>query len=154
MMKNLWTLAMMAMLSGCSMWNDLSWDSLNPWAESEDDIKVEEPTQAEKVLPQNVNKYLWQASLDKLAVLVIETETPEDGCIISAWKKSTDNERFKIVSEIDGGELRADALNVKVYKEVFRNNAWIKTAPSKSFENAVAQAIIKQAKILYMNDKD
>lgn len=154
-MRKVLILVIATLLSGCSMWNDFSWDSLNLWSGDEEEAVVEQE-QAEKQLPENVNKYLWQASLDKLAILGIETENPDDGRIITAWKNPTGsaNERFKIMAEINSGELRADALDIKAYKEVQRGNSWVKVAPSQGFENGIAQAIIKQAKILYMNDKD
>lgn len=146
---------MTAVLSGCSSWYDFSWDRLNPWSGQEEETTVEQPN-SEKQLPQNVNKYLWQASLDKLAHLGIETESSDEGRIITAWKipNGMTSERFKIVAEINSGELRADALDVKVYKEAKRGSGWVKVAPSQNFESNVAQAIIKQAKILYMNDKN
>ena len=154
-MKKVLILALSTILSGCSLWNDFSWDSLNPWSGDEEETAVVQ-SQTEKQLPENVNKYLWQASLDKLAVLGIETENSEEGRIITAWKTPTgvSSERFKIVAEINSGELRADALDVKSYKEVRRGNGWVKIAPSQGFENSIAQAIIKQAKVLYINDKD
>ena len=144
------------LLSGCSVWQNWSWNSLNPWAEEENSVEVKESVQ-ETVFPDNVNKYLWEASLDRLAVMGISTQTLEEGRIITDWKTlpSAPNERFKIVAEINSGELRADALDIKIYKEIKdRGGNWIKVAPTAGFETQVGQAIITRAKVLYINDKD
>ncbi len=152
-MKKYFVLMAVTMLSGCSYWNNLSWDMLNPW--SENDVSVES-AETQPALPANVNKYLWQAGLDKISFMEIVSENPQEGRIETAWKNlpSAPNERFKIVAEINDGELRADALHVKVYKEVKGKNGWTKTAPSSDFEKEIEQAIISRAKVLYIQDQD
>ena len=149
----------MFLLSGCSTWNSLtenwSWNALNPWAnDKEEAITADAEPKAE--LPASVNKYLWQACLDKLSFMGIASQNPEEGRIATDWisSSSAPNEKFKIVAEVDGGDLRADALHIKVYKEVNGKNGWIKTAPSASFENEIEQAVIKRAKVLYISDKE
>lgn len=149
-------------LSGCSMWQNWSWNSLNPWSDNQNtDVVAESQPEPEKetevLLPENVNKYLWQASLDRLAVMGISAQTPEEGRIVTDWKvlPSAPKERFKIVAQVDGGELRADALDIKVYKELKNSNGqWVKVAPTAGFETQVGQAIITKAKVLYINDQD
>ena len=152
-MKKYFILAGAMLLSACSMWNNWSLDSLNPWANNEQET-AQAPQQ--NILPENVNKYLWQASLDKLAFMGIVEENPEEGRIVTDWKvlPAAPNERFKFVAEIDGGELRADALDIKAYKEVKGKNGWVKTSPTSSFENEVGQAIVTRAKTLYIQDKE
>lgn len=157
-MKKYLILAAATVLSGCSMWNDWdwNWNALNPWADDEAAVQsAEEQTKTE--LPATVNKYLWQASLDKLAFMGIESRRPDAGQIITGWKTfpAAPNERFKIMAEINSGELRADALDIKVYKEAkTRRGNWIKTAPSDALTGELEQAVITQAKILYINDKN
>ena len=157
-MKKIFILGVVALLSGCTTWNNMTenwswnWNALNPWAETEDstELKAEENEQT----PVSVNKYLWQASLDKLAFMGISTENPQDGRIVTEWKSlpAAPSERFKIVAEIEGQELRADALDIKVYKEINGKNGWMRSAPSNALENEIEQAIISRAKILYIND--
>ena len=140
------------LLSGCSMWNNWHWDwsALNPWSKDKEDVVAQSVEE-----PQVVNKYLWQASLDKLSFMGIVSQNPQSGRIVTDWKMlpATPNERFKAIVEIDGTDLRADALNVKIYKEIKSNGDWVKTRPSVVFENEVGQAIITRAKILYINDR-
>ena len=156
-MKKYFILAGALLLSGCSMWNSWSWDSLNPWAgENEEEEEVVVQPSQQTTLPENVNKYLWQASLDKLDFMGIAEKNSEEGRIVTDWNvlPAAPNERFKFEVKIDGGELRADALDVKAYKEVKSKNGWVKTLPSSSFENEVGQAIITRAKTLYIQDQD
>ena len=155
-MKKYLVLAAIMGLSGCSFWNNLSWDVLNPWAENAEPTEHVAPVAESEQLSVNVNKYLWQASLDKLAFMGIAEKNPQSGRIVTAWKilPSAPNERFKLVAEINSGELRADALDVKAYKEVRGQNGWFKATPSATFENEVGQAIITRAKVLYIQDKE
>lgn len=159
MMKKSFILVVVALLSGCTTWNSITenwswnWSSLNPWADTEE---VTEPKEEKVQTSVAVNKYLWQASLDNLAFMGIDSENSQIGRITTNWKSmpSAPNERFKIVAEIDGNELRADALDIKVYKEVNGKNGWVKTSPSEAFESEIEQAIISKAKILYINDEN
>ena len=155
-MRKFLILAVAGLLSGCSVWNDLNWSALNPWSESEDEVSAQTEAEPDQLQQMKVNKYLWQASLDKLAVMGIETENPDEGRIITAWKtpSGVSNERFKVVAEIDDIILRADALHIKAYREVLGRNGWTKVPVSQGFENELAQHIITQAKILYRNDKE
>lgn len=156
-MKKYVVFAAALLLSGCAYlpdW-DFSLSSLNPWAE--DEQKTEKPVVTEQeVLPAAVNKYLWNASLEKLAFMKIETKNPQDGLIVTGWKvmAAAPNERFKISAEIICGELRADGLNIKVYREIKNGNNWRAVSSSPDLKTEVEQAIIKQAKILYINDSD
>lgn len=159
MMKKFFILIVAALLSSCATWNsmtenwswDWNWNALNPWSSAED---ATEPEEKEVQTPVAVNKYLWQASLDRLTFMGINSENPQTGRITTNWKSmpSAPNERFKIVAEIEGQELRADALDIIIYKEVNGKNGWIKSAPSETLKNEIEQAIISKAKILYIND--
>lgn len=156
-MKKYVVFAAALLLSGCAYlpdW-DLSLNSLNPWAEEEQ--KAEEPAVTEQeALSASVNKYLWNASLQKLAFMKIETKNPQDGLIVTGWKTmaAAPDERFKISAEIVCGELRADGLDIKVYKEIKNGSGWRAVSSSPALKTEIEQAIIKQAKILYINDKD
>lgn len=144
----------MMMLSGCSVFNNWSWNVLNPWADGAQSEEVVVAQEKEVSLPSNVNKYLWNASIDELSFMGIENKNLNEGKITTKWKSIAANEKFQIVAEISDGELRGDALDVKVYKEVKRNNGWEKVAPTKGFEAEVEQKIIDRAKTLYIQDKD
>lgn len=161
-MKKYFIFAAAVLLSGCASWSewDFNWNSLNPWAEDKaaaaEEAKPAAAAKEQDVLPAEVNKYLWHASLEKLAFMGIEVQNPEDGLIVTGWKtmSAAQNERFKISAEILCGELRADGLDVKVYKEIKNGSGWRAVSPSPALKTEVEQAIIKQAKILYINDRN
>lgn len=153
-MKKYLIITAMMMLSGCSVFSNWTWSSLNPWNEDTQSKEVVEVKEKEVSLPSNVNKYLWDASVDELSFMGIENKNPTDGKITTKWKSMVANEKFKIVAEISDGELRGDVLDVKVYKEVKSNNNWVKVAPTKGFEAEVEQKIVDRAKILYIQDGD
>lgn len=149
-------LMLTGLLSGCSLWHnmDLSWDMLNPWATEVSEGKVDKVNVSEE-LPVNVNKYLWNASVNKLSFMGFNEKNPQEGVIVTTWKspRLAANERFQIVVKIKDGELRADALNVQVYKEVRGQKGWLKSSASEAFKAKVEEEIINQAKIFYIKDK-
>ena len=149
-MKKYLALCAVFVLSACSSWSefDWSWSSLNPWAD-----KPATENSEQQVFPENVNKYLWQAATDKLAFMGISRQNILNGQMITNWK-AVGAERFQVTADILSGELRADALNVRVAKEVQSRNGWIKAQPSADFAREIERAIIRQAKILYINDKN
>ena len=90
-MKKFFILVVAALLSSCATWNsmtenwswDWNWNALNPWSNTEE---ATEPEEKEVQTPVAVNKYLWQASLDKLAFMGINSENPQAGRITTNWK--------------------------------------------------------------------
>lgn len=133
-------LAGMALLSGCS------WVSaLNPWSSE----RAEQPVQTEEV--SMVNRYLWQASLDKLSSLPLLSTDAKGGVIVSGWYGSAKapDERFKVVARVLCKELRADGLSVQVFKMVRVNGNWEKSTPDPKVAAEIETAILKQARVLY-----
>ena len=158
-MKNYLLLVMMFCISACSSmsWDDFNWSDLNPWHNDKvvNESKIES-SRIEEDVASSVNSYLWNASVQTLSFMGFSSKNPQEGRLITNWKvmpKSL-NEKFKVVVSIDSSELRADALDVKVYKEVKQNGKWVKKLPSTGFETEIEQAIVKKAKILYINDEN
>ena len=158
-MRNYLLLVMMFCISACSSmsWDDLSWNNLNPWYANKavNESKIES-SKIEENVASSVNRYLWDASVQTLSFMGFSSKNSQEGRLITNWKimpKSL-NEKFKVVVNIDSSEFRADALDVKVYKEVKQNGKWVKKLPSAGFEAQIEQAIIKKAKILYINDEN
>lgn len=144
-MKKYMLLLAAAALSGCSMWQNFSFDDLNPWAAET------LPAEAQQKTKIAVNPYLWQAALDKLTFMGIKYQNAQNGQIMTEWK-TYGTERFKVIAEVKGTEMRADALHVNVYKEIKGKSGWFKAVPGDGFRAEVENAIIKQAKVLYRND--
>ena len=67
-----------------------------------------------------VNGYLWRASLDTLAFMPLASADPYGGTIITDWYVNPEkpDERFKCTVYILDTRLRADGLNVTVFKQV------------------------------------
>jgi len=152
-MNKVGILVVIFLLSGCSWWSGLSLAHLNPWHEEEKVVNEEKTV--EVTMPM-VNRYLWNAALDKLAFMGIEYQNKQGGLIVTKWKspKLGSGERFKIIVRIEGNDFRADALDVEIKKEVKVKNTWRKAEVSTEFRIEVEQRIINQAKVLYINDEN
>ena len=149
---------MMFLLSGCSPWNGqyLSWDFFNPWAGEKKEEQVEIDNGIDSSAFDNVNKYLWEASVEELSFMGFDKKDENNGVLKTVWKspRSASNERFKIVVKVKNKELRADALDIKIYKEIKSKTGWRKAKSSHAFYVAVEQKIINRAKVLYVNDRN
>lgn len=97
-----------------------------------------------------VNGYLWRASLDTLSFMQLASADPYGGVIITNWYSSpeTPNERFKATVYILDTRLRADGLNVTVFKEVAAGGAWVEAKPSPQTEVDLENAILTRARQL------
>lgn len=67
-----------------------------------------------------VNGYLWRATLDTLAFMPLQSADPYGGVVITDWYVNPEKpgERFKATVYILDSRLRADGLNVTVFKQV------------------------------------
>jgi hypothetical protein len=104
------------------------------------------PTQAQI----GVNGYLWRASLDTLAFMPLASADPYGGVIITDWYSAPEApaERFKATVYILDTRLRADGLNVSLFKQVAQNGAWVDAAPSPQTETDLENAILTRARQL------
>ena len=91
-----------------------------------------------------VNAYLWRATLDTLAFMPLANADPYGGVIITDWYANPEkpDERFKVTVYILDTRLRADGLNVNVFKQVkAADGQWTDAAAtpqtSIDFENAI-----------------
>ncbi len=97
-----------------------------------------------------VNGYLWRASLDTLEFMPLASADPYGGVIITDWyaDPKVPNERFKATVYILDTRLRADGLNVQVFKQVAQNGVWVDAAPSAQTETDLENAILTRARRL------
>ncbi|CAL7960757.1 conserved exported hypothetical protein [Alphaproteobacteria bacterium] len=70
--------------------------------------------------PPTVNGYMWHAAIDALSFMPLHTVDPVSGIIITDWYQVSlkKHERYKITAIVTGTGFRADAVSVKVFKEV------------------------------------
>lgn len=71
-----------------------------------------------------VNGFLWRASLDTLAFMPLASADPYGGVIVTDWYVNPEksDERFKATVYILDTRLRADGLNVTIFKQVDRKS--------------------------------
>jgi hypothetical protein len=98
-----------------------------------------------------VNGYLWRASLDTLAFMPLASADPYGGLIITDWYTVPERptERFKATVYILDTRLRADGLNVSVFKQV-RDAAgqWVDAPSSPQTETDIENSILTRARQL------
>ena len=97
-----------------------------------------------------VNGYLWRASLDTLAFMPLASADPYGGVIITDWYAAPEapNERFKVTVYILDTRLRADGLNVQVFKQLAVGGVWTDATPSPQTETDLENAILTRARQL------
>ncbi len=102
-----------------------------------------------------VNTFLWRATLDTLAFMPLASADPYGGVVITEWYANPEkpDERFKCTVYILDTRLRADGLNVTVYKQV-RDAAggWIDAAASDQTAIDIENAILTRARQLRLSN--
>ena len=101
-----------------------------------------------------VNRYLWKASLETIDFMPIEEVDPIAGVIITDWYASNaaPNERFRANVLILDSVLRADALRVRVFKQVqTATGEWVDAPVNPNTAREVENAILTRARELRLN---
>ncbi|HVZ99511.1 MAG TPA: DUF3576 domain-containing protein [Caulobacterales bacterium] len=100
-----------------------------------------------------VNSFLWRASLDTLAFMPLASVDPFGGVIITDWHSDpgTPNERFKATVYILDTRLRADALNVSIFRQQLVNGQWQDAAVNPDTEAQIENAILRRARELRLS---
>jgi hypothetical protein len=102
-----------------------------------------------------VNGYLWRASLDTLAFMPLASADPYGGVIITDWyvNPETPAERFKATVYILDTRLRADGLNVTVFKQSKDiNGAWVDAPVADQTATDLENAILTRARQLRLSN--
>jgi hypothetical protein len=98
-----------------------------------------------------VNSYLWRATLDTLSFMPLGSADPWGGVIITDWYTNPEkpDERFKTTVYILDTRLRADALNVTVFKQVRdASGNWVDSSVSAQTEQDLENTILTKARQL------
>jgi hypothetical protein len=100
-----------------------------------------------------VNSFLWRASLDTLNFMPLASADPFGGVIITDWYSdpSTPNERFKATVYILDTRLRADALNVSIFRQQLTNGTWSDATVDPDTEIQIENAILTRARQLRLS---
>jgi hypothetical protein len=102
-----------------------------------------------------VNSYLWRASLDTLAFMPLASADPWGGTIITDWyvNPSKPNERLKATVYILDTRLRADGLNVTVFKQVKdASGQWVDAPVSNQTDIDIENSILTRARQLRLSN--
>lgn len=98
-----------------------------------------------------VNAYLWRASLDTLSFMPLASADPYGGVVITDWYTNPEkpDERFKVTVYILDTRLRADGLNVTVFKQVGDGaGGWTDAPTAAQTETDIENAILTKARQL------
>ncbi|MGQ0531911.1 MAG: DUF3576 domain-containing protein [Caulobacteraceae bacterium] len=101
-----------------------------------------------------VNAYLWRASLDTLNFMPLSSADPFGGVIITDWYSAptTPNERFKATVYILDTRLRADALNVSIFRQTNTSGAWADASVDPDTEVQIENQILARARELRLSN--
>lgn len=102
-----------------------------------------------------VNGYLWRATLDTLAFMPLASADPYGGVVITDWYANPEkpDERFKATVYILDSRLRADGLNVTVFKEVSNGaGGWTAAPTSDQTSVDIENAILTRARQLRLSN--
>ncbi|MFZ5668493.1 MAG: DUF3576 domain-containing protein [Pseudomonadota bacterium] len=98
-----------------------------------------------------VNGYLWRATLDTLSFMPLASADPYGGVIITDWYVNPEkpDERFRVTVYILDTRLRADGLNVTVFKQVSDGaGGWTDAPTASQTETDIENAILTRARQL------
>ena len=110
---------------------------------------------ASKVTTIGVNSYLWRATLDTLSFMPMVQTDSNGGVIITDWYTNPEkpDERFKCTVYILDARLRADGLNVAVFKQNRdASGAWIDAPAATQTETDIENAILTRARQLRLSN--
>ena len=110
---------------------------------------------AENPAALGVNGYLWRASLDTLAFMPLASADPYGGVILTDWYVNPEkpDERFKCTVYILDTRLRADGLNVTVFKQNRdASGGWVDVAAADQTASDIENAILTRARQLRLSN--
>ncbi|ADU11834.1 DUF3576 domain-containing protein [Asticcacaulis excentricus] len=112
------------------------------------------PTSEQANATIGVNAYLWRASLDTISFMPLASADPWGGIIVTDWYANPEkpDERFKATVYILDTRLRADALNVSLYKQVNTGGQWVDASVSAQTQIDIENAILTRARQLRLSN--
>jgi hypothetical protein len=102
-----------------------------------------------------VNKYLWQAALNVLSFSPLNSVDSNGGVIITDWYSPKDNPQFsfKIHVFIKANVISPDAIEVRVFERVLKNNNWQQTDSKSNLSYTLEDKILRKARELYIQSE-
>lgn len=112
-------------------------------------------TSGENAAAIGVNGYLWRASLDTLSFMPLSSADPYGGVIVTEWYINPEkpDERFKCTVYILDSRLRADGLNVAVFKQSRdASGEWVDAPHAGQTETDIENSILTRARQLRLSN--
>lgn len=101
-----------------------------------------------------VNRYLWQASLDTLSFAPLVSSDGPGGVLVTDWYQPENaSDRLKIQVRIKDRQLRSDALEVSVYKQVKQQNDWRDAGIDNKASRELENIILLKARSIRVNEE-
>jgi hypothetical protein len=110
---------------------------------------------AEGAASVSVNGYLWRATLDTLSFMPLASADPYGGVIITDWYANPEkpDERFKATVYILDARLRADGLNVAIFKQNRdASGNWVDAPAAAQTETDFENSILTRARQLRLSN--
>ncbi|MFA7277089.1 MAG: DUF3576 domain-containing protein [Pseudobdellovibrionaceae bacterium] len=103
-----------------------------------------------------VNGYLWRAALDTVSFMPLASADPFGGTIITEWYSApeTPNERTKLNVFILDRQLKAEAVSVKVFRQVKASGGWKDAPVAKDTATKLEDAILTRAREMRIVQED
>jgi hypothetical protein len=122
-----------------------------PACASSDDDRDDQSAESQAGI--GVNSFLWRASLDTLAFMPLASVDPFGGVIITDWhsEATTPGERFRATVYILDTRLRADALNVSIFRQTQQNGQWVDATVDPDTAIQIENAILRRARELRLS---
>jgi hypothetical protein len=98
-----------------------------------------------------VNSYLWRATLDTISFMPVTSADPFGGVILTDWfaPPDTPNERFKLNVYVLGKALRADGIQVSVFRQMLDGSGqWRDSAVEADASRKIEDSILTRARQL------
>jgi len=103
----------------------------------------------------SVNGYLWREALDTVSFMPLASADPYGGVIITDWYVNPEkpDERFKCTVYILDSRLRADGLNVAIFRQT-RDAAgtWVDAPVNAQTETDIENAVLTKARQLRLSN--
>jgi hypothetical protein len=102
-----------------------------------------------------VNGYLWRATLDTLAFMPLQSADPYGGVVITDWYVNPEKpaERFKATVYLLDSRLRADGLNVTIFRQVSNGaGGWTNAPTADQTSTDIENAILTRARQLRLSN--
>ena len=97
-----------------------------------------------------VNGFLWRATLDTLSFMPIASADPFGGVVLTDWYEDpkVPGERYKINAVILDKRLRADGVNISVFKQRMEGGNWRDADVANSMSRQLEDTILTRAREL------